>query len=944
MKKQGLLKICFTPGENTFPLVDQDKCAPSLLIDKKDAKVIRIAADLLIQDIVTVSGVKPYLRTDDVKDGSSTVIIGTIGSSGPVDKLIAEGQLDVSEIKGKWEAFLITTVDSSLVIAGADRRGTVFGIFTLSRAMGVSPWYWWSEVRPKKRDSLYVRASNYTEGSPSVKYRGLFINDEVMGPNSMHDWAKKTFETEEGRIGPKVYTRVFELLLRLKANYCWPAMHPPSHWFNKNPLNPQLAEDYAIVMGTSHCEQMLRNNMTEWDSDTMGPWNYKVNRDGILDYWKERLESNSQYENTYTVGLRGTEDTELEGSESMSEMVELTQQALDDQRLLLSESINPNPEQIPQVLCLYKEVLVVYQNGLKVPDDITLLWVDDNHGYMRQLSTPEEQNRTGGSGLYYHLSLLGTPEGYLWLSTISPELMSSELTKAYEFGADRIWMFNVGDIKPAEKELNFALDLAWDINSWTPDKAEGYMKHWASETFGEERADAIADVMRRFYLLAASGKPEHVYRLEYTEAELDKRISDYRRLSDDAEAVADTLPDSLGDAYFHLILYPVQGSRWMNERMLLGRRSQINAVRGDVSAAMKDVDSSRKAADELKQLDRRYNSSGNGKWENFMTCQPRFNRPESPYATEKLIEESRNAVSELIFSLHDAETAKGVKYENDGLSGSEEGGEAVFSWNSEQEGISYIWVRTTKPSYSESSYSGEVPVPKLTGKFNESPWECDIPHFGNAWHTKMTPPTWCRMAKVKVNKGRNQLVLDLRDPLIIISELRLSMTLPLPAEHLKTLSAGDYTARGDGRHSDIVPLPGLGTGTGICAFPFTAPSLSTGQISDAPWVEYSIEIPAGSSRLLIRSLPNQRIHAGRGVRYAVSIDKAEPVVFDVQADEFSPQWQYNVIHGYTSRYIDFEHSELEKKIIRIYLLDPGLVLRELILDPVLKTVVKHTVS
>jgi len=933
MRKQGLLKIDFTASENSFPLVNLDKSAPVIVYDKKDAKVVQIAAELLKHDIEAVTGVEPDLVIDAAGKREPGIVIGTIGSSRPIDQLIAGGTLDVSEIKGQWEAFLITTVDSSLVIAGADRRGTAFGVFTLSRAIGVSPWYWWSEAVPIKREQLYVSATNYSEGSPSVKFRGLFINDEVMGPNSMHDWARKTFEPEEDRIGPKTYNRIFELLLRLKANYCWPAMHPPSLWFNKNPINAQLAEDYAIVMGTSHCEQMLRNNMTEWDSETMGPWNYKVNRERILDYWRERLESNKQYENTYTVGLRGTEDTELEGSESMSEMVELTQQALDDQRVLLSEIINPNPEQVPQVLCLYKEVLVVYQKGLNVPEDITLLWVDDNHGYMRQLSTPEEQRRSGGSGIYYHLSLLGTPDGYLWLSTNSPELISSELTKAYEYGADRIWIFNVGDLKPAEKELNFALDLAWDISSWTPEKANGYVKLWASETFGERAADEIADIMRRYYLLAASGKPEHVYRLEYTAGELEKRITDYKKLSDDAEAIVDSIPDYLHDAYFHLILYPVQGCRLMNERMLIGRRSQLNSAKGDVSEARKDAETSRKAADQLELLDQRYNSTAKGKWENFITCQPRFNRVEPPSASEKMIGESRNAVSEVTFSLCEAETVRGVLLEKDCLYGTDVGGKAIFSWQSNEEGMSYLWVRTTKPTYSETSYLEESPVTKLSGKFNDDSWESEIPHNGNTWHTKITPPTWYRMAKVEIKKGRNVLILNLFDPLIIVSDLRLNLVQPLPVEHLLVISAGDYSSCGSGRYSDISSLPGLGTGKSVSSLPFTAPSLNKDQISDAPWVEYSVKMPVGRCRLQIRSLPNHPIHAGRGVRYAVSINSGEPLVFNIQADEFSSEWQHNVIHGYTTRYMEFESPEAEIKIIRISLLDPGLVLRELIVDP-----------
>jgi hypothetical protein len=931
---EGVLKSHDKATDGSFSLVDQNKKAASIWSDNKDAKVVQVAAGLLSQDIASITGVKPALTNDAKTLPKKSIIIGTIGQSELIDRLIADKKLDVSKIKGQWESFIITTIDDSLIIAGSDRRGTAFGVFTISRKIGVSPLYWWSEVKPAKKEQLHLTASNYKEGSPSIKYRGLFINDEAMGPNSLHDWARFTLEPEEGYVGPKTYTRVFELLLRLKANYCWPAMHGPSRWFNKNPKNAQLADDYAIVMGTSHCEQMLRNNGTEWRSKTMGPWNYKKNRQRIIKYWDDRVKTNKQYENTYTVGLRGTGDTEMQGAKSVADMVKVTQQALEDQRKIIADNVNPDASKVPQILCTYKEVLVTYQNGLEVPDDITLLWADDNHGYTRQLSTPQEQKRAGGSGVYYHLSLLGTPDGYLWLSAISPSLISYELTKAYEYGADRIWMMNVGDIKPAEKELAFSMDLAWDIKQWTPEKANDYIRHWAAESFGEETADDIAAVFNQYYLLAASGKPEHVYRLEYSAKEIQQRLQDYRNLNVTAEAIIHRLPKRLHDAYNHLVLYPVQGSHWLNERMLMGRRSLINAAKGDEKTALEDIRRSKFATAQLHLLDKRYNAAANGKWQHFMTWKPRYHRVSAPAASPELIKESRQASPAVALSLADAELKGDAKYANESLSASKKGSSATFRWLSDKEGINYIWVRTTKPSYRKSAYNGWKGNPSLAGKFNGKGWKRRIRHNGNIWHTEITPPIWCKLAKVEVKKGSNELAIDLSDPLIIVSDVQLSMVQPLPADHLNIISAGDFKAQGKGKYSTIAKLAGLGTGQAVASLPMTAPSLNDEQVLDAPWVEYKVEMPAGASRLQIRSLPNQRIHEDRGVRYAVSIDGSQPQIYDIQAEEFSAEWQHNVIHGYTSRFIDYQTKDKKDITVRIYILDPGLVMRELTVDPV----------
>jgi hypothetical protein len=930
---EGVLKCKAKSGWKSFPLVDKNKTAAVLCIDSKDAKVVQVAAGLLSEDVERVTGVKPTV-TDALAGDGKQVIIGTIGQSQLIDRLVADKKIDVSKIKGVWEAFLITKAGDALVIAGADRRGTAFGVFTLSKAIGVSPLYWWSEVIPAQQEQLHIIASKYSEGSPSVKYRGLFINDERFGPGSLHDWASKTFEPEEGRIGPKTYARVFELLLRLKANYCWPAMHGPSKAFNMNPKNAQVADDYAIVMGSSHCEQMLRNNVSEWKSATRGEWNYKTNRDNIMTYWRERLEANKDYENTYTMGIRGRHDTEMEGAENLEEMVDLTAQALKDQRTLLAETINPDLSRVSQVLCPYKEVLDIYQNGLDVPEEVTLLWADDNHGYTRQLCTPEEQKRSGGSGIYYHLSLLGVPRPYLWLSTIGPPQMSYELCKAHAYGADRIWVFNVGDIKPAEKELSFAMDLAWDVERWAPERAQSYYRHWASETFGEEWADEMAAVLNRFYLLAASGKPEHVISNEYTAKEIDQRLKAYEELSAAAESIAERLPARLQDAYDHLILYPVQGCRYMNEYWLTGRRSMLHAVAGNADAALADIEMLKRAADVLDENDLRYNAAGpDGKWNHIMTWRNRFIQKQSPHASEQLIAAVPQMSEPIRLRLQDAKVAGGVIRSADTLYGTREGGTATFRWKAEKAGINHVWVRTTSATFERSGSHKERIFSRLTGQFNGKEWVRErLKSVGSVSHTTMAAPTWNNLVRVNVKQGWNELIINLSDPRIIISDIGLNLIQPLPIEPLQVISAGDFVKQGNGRHSVISKFAGPGTGWGVASMPFTAPSLNEEQIADAPWVEYKTGMPAGKSRLQIRTLPNQRIHEGRGVRYAVSIDGAAPEVFDVQSEEFAPEWQLNVLRGYTSRFVDYENPEEKTVKVRIYLLDPGLVLRELMVE------------
>ncbi len=929
----GQVEISDEPMEKGFPLVSSHTCA-DLYIDSLDYKVVATATNHFAADVELVTSVKPHVNQSNEFNTEYAVIIGTIGNSQLIDQLIKTKKLDISTIDQQWESFIITTIEhpfpglkQALVVAGSDRRGTAYGVFTLSEGIGVSPWYWWADIVPVKSDQLYVEPVRFIQGSPSVKYRGIFINDEGFG--GLNVWARKTYETEIGDIGPKTYAKVFELLLRLKANYCWPAMHACTKPFYSYPENPVVADAYAIVIGTSHCEQMHCNTMTEWDVDKQGAWNYKTNPDRIKAFWDDRIYLTKDYENIYTLGMRGTEDIEMEGAENITDMVNITRQTLTDQRQLLSRNLKKEIESVPQVLCTYKEVLVTYQNGLEVPDDVTLLWADDNHGYTRQLCTPEEQKRSGGSGVYYHLSLLGTPEGYLWLNTISPSLIAYEMTKAYQYGANRIWMFNVGDIKPHEKELTFAMEMAWNINRWTPQNAHLFMEEWSAKTFGAETASDIAELMHGYYTLAAAGKPEHCYRLDYAPNELDDRIEQYRQLTAKVQSIKEKIPAALRDAYYQLIEYPILGCRWMNERNLLARRSFMKAAKGDASA-LDDTNMAHFCHAQLDTITNFYNvKNANGKWNHIMSWHPWMSPGMPAVASEETILSAHQSPDSFTLNLQDISLKAPLILENSVLMNNQGSMDSipdayygVYTWDTEKSGKTNLWIFATIPT----AY-----IPSYTVMVNDSSATQELKHIGNIWHTQAAAPIWYNMGEYMVRKGENKIRLSLPDSLLNISRIHLGAFPPSRKNYKQHLMANQFIDKRDADHSTVQALRGLGLGYGVSSLPFTSESLDDSQLNDAPWVEYSVHLPKGNSRVEIRTLPTQRIHEGRGVRYAVTLNDQAPLFFDIQADEFTPEWQDNVIRGFASRTINYSTNKKEEIRLRIYLLDPGVVIRDIVI-------------
>ena len=616
----------------------------AILYDASDAAVVKRAAELFAADVEAVTGRRPQVTSATGETGPA-VIVGTVGGSALIRRLSEAGKIDTAPLEGAWERYLIQTVANplpgirkALVIAGSDRRGAAYGLFTLSELIGVSPWYWWA-VPVKKHAALHVDAPPTYSQTPSVRYRGIFLNDEDWG---LTPWASQTFEPERGNIGPRTYAKVCELLLRLKANYLAPAMHPVSTSFNQIPENKLVADTFAIVMGSTHCEPLLLNTASEWDTKTMGPWNYDKNKEGINRVLTQRVRENSPYENVYTLALRGLHDGAMSTTLPMHEKVRMLQQALLDQRRILAENIDRPVETVPQAFTPYKEVLEIYSNGLELPDDVTIVWPDDNYGYMKRLSGVREQRRTGRSGVYYHVSYLGVPHSYLWFSTTPPSLMYEELRKAYDTTADRLWLLNCGDLKGSEMQVSLFLDMAWDIGRFTADNVVTYPARWLAGIFGEAYYDRLEAMTREHLRLAFPRKPEymgwgyHWNRFDhnceqltdtdfsftnYDEAQ--RRLEAYRQLGARAEALLHEIGDEARPAFYQLVYYPLRGAELMNRMTLGGQRNRWYARQG--RAATNAVrDEVQRCYDSLQVITRGYNSLLGGKWNHMMSMRQNY--------------------------------------------------------------------------------------------------------------------------------------------------------------------------------------------------------------------------------------------------------------------------------------------------------------------------------
>lgn len=601
--------------------VDLKQCR--IVVAEEDAALVEKMGVVLSEDIERVTGVKPVVETSGTASSKNEVVLAT------VEHLPASLGVDVSDVRGRWERYKIVTKGNRLIIVGSDARGAAYGAFHVSERIGVSPWYWFADVPVQKKKTLDYK-ENYTSKSPTIKYRGIFINDEDWG---MKTWAAENFEKELNDIGPKTYDKVCELLLRLKANMLAPAMHDCTGAFYSHPESQKVAAEWGIMITTSHCEPLLFNNAapSEWDKERDGEWNYLTNKETIWKKLDNRLRETAQYDNIYTTGMRGLHDEAMKGSTDPKVRARTLETVFADQRKILETHKRKPAADIPQIFVPYKETLDIYDAGLRVPDDITLVWPDDNYGYMKRVSNEQERQRKGGSGVYYHLSYLGTPHDNIWIAATAPMLMYEELKKAYDAGADRYWLLNVGDIKPMEMEMQHFFDMAWDFSSFTYENVNQYQATWLASIYGKKYERDFQQILDTYYRLAWERKPEFMgYEIEWDNQEnsklhdtdfsfesgtAQKRLADYQRISDRIDAIQQELPPVLQPSFFEIIAYSVKSACQMNRKFLMAQR---NHETGEAEAAREAT----QAFDSLQTLLDTYNTQLSGKWNQMISQIP----------------------------------------------------------------------------------------------------------------------------------------------------------------------------------------------------------------------------------------------------------------------------------------------------------------------------------
>jgi glycosyl hydrolase family 115 (putative glucuronidase)/glycosyl hydrolase family 115 len=909
--------VDFAHHAGEFSIVARNAVA-TLYVDSADFPgVIRALGDLQA-DIQRVTNRNAVTAHDEQGLGSNAIIIGTIGKSKILDQLIRDRKIDTNSIAGKWESFLIQVVPnplpgvaSALVIAGSDKRGTIFGIYDLSDQIGVSPWYWWADVPVQHHDELFVKPGTFVQGPPAVKYRGIFLNDEAP---SLTGWVQEKY----GNYNHEFYAKVFELLLRLKANYLWPAMW--NNAFNEDdPLNAQLADDYGIVMGTSHHEPMLRAQQ-EWKRHGKGTWDYSTNADFLKGFWDEGVQRNKKLESIITLGMRG--DGDMPMSETAN--IALLEKIVADQRKIIAERVNSDLSKVPQDWALYKEVQEYYEKGMRVPDGVTLLWCDDNWGNIRRLPTPEERKLSGGAGIYYHFDYVGDPRSYKWLNTVPIAKVWEQMNLAYRYGADRIWIVNVGDLKPMELPIDFFLNMAWKPERWPKERISEFTRLWAERQFGPEFAPEIANQLSKYTKYNGRRKPEllepNTFSLvNYREAET--AFADFHAAAAKAEEIYNRLPENQRDAFFELVLYPTKASAIVTELYITAGRNQLYASQG--RASTNDLAAQARALFQADaDLSAAYNHTlAHGKWDHMMDQthigytywqQPPVN------AMPKITEIEIPAAAQL-----------GLAIEGSTLAWPDSPGEATLPpfdiFNQQRRHID-IFNRGREPFvFSATTSAPWIVVSESNGKIEKErrvwvsvDWN-KAPAGGASGSVKITGGR-AQDVTVNVNSFRPQ---DLtRDSLDGFVE----------SDGYVSLEAVHYDRKIDGASARWEKIDDLGrTLSSVTVFPVTAQSVTPPP--DSPRLEYKLYLfDPHTVEVEAILAPTLNFVPGRGLRYAISFDDEAPQVIDALAQNTVKDWETSVKDSVRKVKSTHSLSGTGYHTLKFWMVDPGVVLQKLVVN------------
>jgi hypothetical protein len=909
--------VAGAPAPGRFPLSAGGRSAP-LVVSRADwAGVVRAARDLRV-DVGRVTTHQPAFALDTVPRSVPVVLIGTLGRSPLVDSLVRAGKVDTAGIAGRWEAFLLQVVEHpwpgvprALVIAGSDKRGTIYGVYDLSAEIGVSPWTWWADVPVRRRAGLYVLPGRHAEGPPAVKYRGIFLNDEAP---ALSGWARATF----GGLNHRFYEKVFQLILRLRGNYLWPAMW--NNAFNEDDtLDAPLADEYGIVMGTSHHEPMLRAQQ-EWKRHGTGAWNYQTNGAELRAFWRQGIVNMDDHESIVTIGMRGDGDMPMSDTANIA----LLEQIVADQRRIIAQVTGKPASATPQDWALYKEVQTYYDRGMRVPDDVTLLFSDDNWGDLRRLPARNAPPRAGGYGIYYHFDYVGGPRNYKWINTNAIPRIWEQLHLAYGYGVDRIWIVNVGDLKPMELPISFFLDYAWDPGRWTAATLPDYTRRWAAQQFGPAHAAEIAAVLDAYGRYSARVKPELLTDSTFSLADYHEwaRVTDaWRRLRADAERIERLLPATDRDAYYQLVLHPVLALGNLYDLYDAVARNRRDAAQGRATTN-RLADSARALFARDAAITAYYNDTlAGGKWTHMMdqthigytTWQepprdemPRVERIDRPWAA-----------------------ALGVAI--DGSAG----------W----------WPMDTGRAVLPALDPYGDPAHEIT-VFNRGRQPFDVRARSGAPWLVVTPAhgrvTDQLVLRVSVAWARAPILAAPRRVPVTITGAGRTVTVEVPVANppaprpaaargfvegdgYVAVEAAHYTRAVSAPPVHWVQIPGLGrTLSGMTPFPVTAPRQTPAAGAASPHLDYRMVLfDGGDVSVRVTCSPTLDFLAS-GLRYAVSFDDQPPQVVNIVADTTLKTWERWVSDNANVTVTHHHLAGPGAHVLHFWMVDPGVVLQRIV--------------
>jgi hypothetical protein len=903
------------------------KTATPVWMSSSDYKGVIIATKNLQEDIFKVTGKTPEIFIDTIPSSDEILIIGTLGKSTLIDSLVNKNIIDTTGLTGKWEKFYIQTIEEPLpgikkatVIIGSDKRGTIYGIYDLSEQIGVSPWYYWADVPVKKKDNIFIIPGKYSDGEPAVKYRGIFINDESP---AFRNWAVEKF----GGQNSECYEKVFELLLRNKANFLWPAMWLPTVFNEDDPLNPKVADEYGIVMSTSHHEPMMRSH-NEWFKHKGGEWNYETNKEKLQEFWRGGIERMGHYESVITVGMRGDGD----GAMTENTAIDLLKEIIADQREIITEVTGKPAKETPQVWAIYKEVQDYYDKGMRVDDDITILFSDDNWGNIRYLPKKENLDHSGGYGMYYHFDYVGAPVSYRWLNVTQIERVWEQMNLCYELGVNDLWIANVGDIKPMELPISFFLDYAWNPDAIKASDLSNYYVSWTKQQFGDKHSEEIARLLSLYTKYNARRIPEmltgETYSIEnYREA--DRIVEEYNHLAEKSKEIFDQLSDNQKAAYYQLVHSPIEMCANLNEMYVAAGKNKYYAERGAAS--------SNYYADKVKELFERdaeftryyHEELEDGKWNHMMSqthigytswAHPPLNRmPDVSYVQ---IQES-------------AELGYFLEY----------GKKPYWGWLD----VEADWV-----------FSLEMP---LFDPINNQNYYIEIINRGKEElrYTIEAKEVWIKLSKnegsikydekVYVSIDWDKAPEGIATGEIVIGGAGKEHIVKVPVRNVLAVATGfvenngvisieaaDFTNKIDSKDIHWTVVPNLGrTKSSIIVEPVNA---DRQEISDnSPRLEYDFTIfKAGDLTIETYLSPTQDFKKNDGLRYAISIDEEVPQIINMNEGEIKPDYKYadwwtqSVADHIKIKKLKYKVDKPGKHTLKIWMVDPGIVFQKFVID------------